>query len=445
MTCSDKSCHKTGDQKKPKSLMRRLLKWGLVCMVLFCVGVYALYYFSTIPKYSVSDIRKLIAESHKALSDIPQEEKRLGEEIIALLEKLPERPWDDEKVPAWHESVKASGQLKAFYALLRRGPAAYEFDYSESGPIGPIRDGMILVQNDFIQALTMQSREDVLIIYQNNVRLAESLENSRLQVWYLFSMLTHNRMLINMLSSMNTVDSDILNAMIPVMAEVEARFPEPAPFFRLENPLGLELVMKEDLSRIKGGAWLHKLERGRVKTLSVAMDAHLRALEIVQKPFCEAIPLLQDLQDEMSDERHSWVVKLLKYKSYTKSIAHNFIMDWYNCYYRYLRQLAHFRGVRIAMALELHHRKTGKYPGLLKDLVPSVLPALPEDPFTGLSFCYSRKGNDYLLYCTGNNQRDDQGDLGSFYEMAREERFLLYNHRDRNSGDVVIVRPPEKQ
>jgi hypothetical protein len=69
----------------------------------------------------------------------------------------------------------------------------------------------------------------------------------------------------------------------------------------------------------------------------------------------------------------------------------------------------------IMVAQELHHAERGVYPASLEELVPTTLPAMPNDPCADVSpILYRRTDNDplgrgYLLYDPGDNGEDDQG------------------------------------
>ncbi|HUW60137.1 MAG TPA: hypothetical protein VMZ06_03945 [Candidatus Bathyarchaeia archaeon] len=61
--------------------------------------------------------------------------------------------------------------------------------------------------------------------------------------------------------------------------------------------------------------------------------------------------------------------------------------------------LATVDGFSLALALELYKKEKSEYPELLDALVPTYLPALPENPFLGGPFNYKRVESDYILSC----------------------------------------------
>ncbi len=69
----------------------------------------------------------------------------------------------------------------------------------------------------------------------------------------------------------------------------------------------------------------------------------------------------------------------------------------------------HRDAVLVAIALELHHRRTGAWPESLNALVPDLLPAVPPDRFDGNPLRYRLIDGDPLLYSIGRDRDDDGG------------------------------------
>ncbi|MFG0242461.1 MAG: hypothetical protein ACF8R9_06745 [Phycisphaerales bacterium JB054] len=72
------------------------------------------------------------------------------------------------------------------------------------------------------------------------------------------------------------------------------------------------------------------------------------------------------------------------------------------------------RGTTIMLALERHRIARGTYPDSLDELVPEFLDALPLDPWSGETFCYTDLTGPgthphYQLYALGKNMTDDGG------------------------------------
>ena len=69
--------------------------------------------------------------------------------------------------------------------------------------------------------------------------------------------------------------------------------------------------------------------------------------------------------------------------------------------------IAQFSQARIALALMRYRRDSGVYPKTLKALVPTYLPEIPEDPFSGNMMYYRLGPEGYLLSSVGRNGLDD--------------------------------------
>ncbi len=74
--------------------------------------------------------------------------------------------------------------------------------------------------------------------------------------------------------------------------------------------------------------------------------------------------------------------------------------------------LAHARATTVALAIELHHARTGTLPARLEDLVPEYLAKMPLDPCTDEPFKYVLEAESpvgYRLYTIGFDGVDNQG------------------------------------
>jgi hypothetical protein len=63
----------------------------------------------------------------------------------------------------------------------------------------------------------------------------------------------------------------------------------------------------------------------------------------------------------------------------------------------------------LACALERYRFAHGQYPARLADLTPQFAREIPNDVITGEPLRYVGKGNDYVLYSVGWNEKDDEG------------------------------------
>lgn len=65
--------------------------------------------------------------------------------------------------------------------------------------------------------------------------------------------------------------------------------------------------------------------------------------------------------------------------------------------------------MQVAIALELHRRATGHWPQSLDELVPSMLPSVPKDRFTGGPIGYALRDGNPVVYSVGLDRDDDGG------------------------------------
>jgi hypothetical protein len=64
---------------------------------------------------------------------------------------------------------------------------------------------------------------------------------------------------------------------------------------------------------------------------------------------------------------------------------------------------------RIGLAARIFSAREKRFPSAVADLVPSVLPREPLDPFTGKPFVYRADKDGLLVYSLGSNEKDDGG------------------------------------
>lgn len=68
-------------------------------------------------------------------------------------------------------------------------------------------------------------------------------------------------------------------------------------------------------------------------------------------------------------------------------------------------------GVLLGLAIELHHRKQGKWPESLDSLSPQWIPAVPPDPITGKPLHFKIVDYRPIVYSVGIDRDDDGGQL----------------------------------
>ena len=94
---------------------------------------------------------------------------------------------------------------------------------------------------------------------------------------------------------------------------------------------------------------------------------------------------------------------------------------------RGLASLAALESCRLTLALRLYRDAQGNWPAQLEELVPTWLPAVPVDPYTGRPFAYERDGTGWLVRAaTENAGAPDVGEEGILFHSAEaaEERLL---------------------
>jgi hypothetical protein len=75
----------------------------------------------------------------------------------------------------------------------------------------------------------------------------------------------------------------------------------------------------------------------------------------------------------------------------------------------YDEAIAHLRLVEVELALRAYRAEKGEEPSNLEALVPSYLPELPLDPFSGRPPVYRRSKSGHTLYSLGPDHVDDGG------------------------------------
>ena len=70
---------------------------------------------------------------------------------------------------------------------------------------------------------------------------------------------------------------------------------------------------------------------------------------------------------------------------------------------------AHDRMLALANGIERYRLEQGALPERVEDLSPTVLDAIPADPYDGAPVRYQRRDGGYLTYCVGINLADDGG------------------------------------
>ena len=94
----------------------------------------------------------------------------------------------------------------------------------------------------------------------------------------------------------------------------------------------------------------------------------------------------------------------------------------YACAVAFHRFIASIDCARLGIELRRNRTRNGTYPNSLDALIPSLLPTLPIDPFSGKPYLYRRVGKGFIVYSVGCNGIDDGG---------------IEAPGDPNKGDIV--------
>jgi len=74
------------------------------------------------------------------------------------------------------------------------------------------------------------------------------------------------------------------------------------------------------------------------------------------------------------------------------------------------------------LAIRLFQDEHGHLPRNLSDLLPTYLPSIPIDPYSGQPLKYRAASGDFMLYCVGWDGQDDGGKFGNAAEYHNAER-----------------------
>jgi hypothetical protein len=120
------------------------------------------------------------------------------------------------------------------------------------------------------------------------------------------------------------------------------------------------------------------------------------------------------------------------------------------------RTTAQLRCASVALACERYRLKHKMYPASLADLPKELLPTVPNDPYTGRPLLYKKTENGAVIYCTGQDRRDDGGLVLDASGQKDDLGFRLFDLKHRRqpplpksepiqfeSGMVVMSGSPE--
>ncbi|MBI5091089.1 MAG: hypothetical protein HZB26_01435 [Candidatus Hydrogenedentes bacterium] len=125
-----------------------------------------------------------------------------------------------------------------------------------------------------------------------------------------------------------------------------------------------------------------------------------RIQEAAQLPYDQALPVMQQIEQDIADLPHTRVLTRTLLPDLTRRIAAQ------------ARDEAFLALTRVGLALELYHAQNGAYPTSLDAIAPILGGHVPVDPFTGQPLGYKPSGQSFVLYSVGQDLVDDGGKPG---------------------------------
>jgi len=144
--------------------------------------------------------------------------------------------------------------------------------------------------------------------------------------------------------------------------------------------------------------------RDEIFTLSVMR----RMIDLAKLSYCEAQSDLDKVdQDLQKAPFYCLVTKLL-----IPSLRRSHLQE--------ARHEAKLGLAQLALGLKIFKAEKGEYPHSLTELVPQILPKLPQDPFTGKDFVYKKEAEGFLVYSLGENCTDEGGKWDEQYRYQHD-------------------------
>ena len=152
-------------------------------------------------------------------------------------------------------------------------------------------------------------------------------------------------------------------------------------------------------------------------------------IDFTDLPPHEAIKETKELAID-ADQETKEASEGLPFKPWKLSDAHILSSMLLPALTRTFMQWAHHQAVvgeaTIIAAVELYRLEHGVCPEHLEEISPSMLFAVPKDPFTGENFIYKKDGENFVLYSVGENLKDDGGVALIEGENRKEETDIIW-------------------
>jgi len=128
-----------------------------------------------------------------------------------------------------------------------------------------------------------------------------------------------------------------------------------------------------------------------------ALNTMRRMIDLAQVPYFKAKAELDKLEQGLEEAPSYHILTRMFFPALTRG------------HLQQARIEARIGLAQLALGLKIYKAEKGNYPDTLAELVPEILPELPEDPFTGKDFVYKRQGEGFLVYSLGENTKDEGG------------------------------------
>lgn len=434
-----------------KSKTRLVVIITVSILILIPLVCFAVYIGATVPDLSQAEMQALFDEAHRQIDEIPEQRLALGDDILAHMQTLPEFPnevtggWipgeqeDPLSWETWYKSVETGDFVEKLLQLTREEPGAFSVEWdkihdNEFPWMIPLQKTEYVLKQAFTQALSSPNANVDRIFKLMGIVdfLAHTVQHKNCGAGSRRGFSLRMNMCKALLPALPALPPELLKALGKHFEAKEKALPRARDMIALDNVMTAELGLRSDFYDLfkPDSIWLYQFQRFKVKTVSVMLKTHADMMAAMEKPDHEVFQALDAINKTMIEAVGSPLPNFLRAYAHLPSyffIYHNMIV-----FVQSIHMKAACRGIRIAAALELYHRKNGAYPDKLAALVPDVMAELPNDPFTNKVFVYKRMDKDYLLYCAGANLIDDGG------KSRREGRYL------DTGSDLIIVQPPLK-
>jgi hypothetical protein len=161
---------------------------------------------------------------------------------------------------------------------------------------------------------------------------------------------------------------------------------------------------------------------------ATALRGMTACVEAARRPLHEQPPAFAAMPEPPADP-HLVISGMMV--SSVENVAHTF---W--------RTSAQARCAVVGIACERFRQQHGRWPGSLTALVPTFLPAVPLDPYTGEPLHFAKLESGVVVYSVGSDRRGDGGTLDPL--SSPPPRFRLWNP-DQRRRPPPPEPPPERE